>query len=402
MEKRKDQPIMSKIAQIAERLLQEVPSVKKLAKFTQPTDYDFLQKLYQGARLNLKEKYPNKAQTKVLDLYPGFSLSSLALYETLSPQQQLLLDTNEKFNEFVDQNLEMVKTAQQPLKSDGNKFKYYYSQLPELQNLQHAHLNPYQWATYSTITNHDISTNKTVDPERAIFLPTKQDTNKPHDEFLIHGNLTGLVCARYSGEALLMQLYGCVHRQNWMQRFGKIRMLFWVREATALKLIARPGDVGRSKASLIAETFTNTSLIAVNKATVEEPKSKRYVLHPELLAKHNPVIFSDNEAKVVTEDKERIALIEIEPTAFPSFDFEQWDYVTRQLFVLHNHPLTTSISTLGPGAKEWILPRFPKEYHDLKPTQLSREMFSEIYEIFLNWPFKPDINLDFLDIYQDV
>ncbi|KAL6950864.1 hypothetical protein ACO0QE_000146 [Hanseniaspora vineae] len=393
---------MSKIAQLTESLLQEVPAVKKLAKFTQATDYHFLQKLYQGKRLNLKDKYPHRGETKILDLYPGLGFPSLALYETLNPKQQLLLDTNEKFNEFIDKNLQMVKTAQQPSKSDGNKFKYYHTQIPELSNMQHAHLNPYQWATYSTITNNDIATNKTVNPEKAIFLPSQKNTDKLHDEFLIHGNLTGLVCARYSGEALLMQLYGCVHRKNWMQRFGRAKMLFWVREATALKLIARPGDVGRSKASLIAETFTNTSLVAVNKNTVENPKSKRYALHPELIAKHNPVIFSDDEAKIVTEDKERIALIEIDPVTFPSFDFEQWDYVTRQLFVLHNHPLTASISTLGPGAKEWILPRLPKEWHDLKPTQLSKEAFLKIYEIFSKWPFKPDINLEFLDIYQDI
>lgn len=149
------------------------------------------------SKLKLKDTYSDVNKLKVLDLYPGPAQHSVVLNNYLKPSQHVLMDARPDFVKHI---------RALSLESNGN--------------LQLYNRDPYDWQSYTNM----------IEKEK-LFVPTKQPQDAIHKEFLVMANLTGMI-----GEGLFMQWLACIGNKNWLQRFGRVKMLVWVQESTALKL----------------------------------------------------------------------------------------------------------------------------------------------------------------------
>lgn len=236
--------------------------------------------------------------------------------------------------------------------------------------------DPYDWSTYSNL----------IDEER-IFVPEVQSSDHINDKFLTVANVTG-----EGSEGLIMQWLSCIGNKNWLYRFGKVKMLLWMPSTTARKLLARPGMHSRSKCSVVREAFTDTKLIAISDAN--ELKG----FDSQCIEEWDPILFS--AAEIWPTKGKPIALVEMDPIDF-DFDVDNWDYVTRHLMILKRTPLNTVMDSLGHGGQQYFNSRITdKDLLKKCPIDLTNDEFIYLTKLFMEWPFKPDILMDFVDMYQ--
>lgn len=294
-------------------------------------------------KLKLESQYKSK-ELQVVDIYSGPAVQSAMLTERLHPKKCVLFDDRRKFAELYQQVL------------DGNG------------PIVHYNKNPYKWESFLELTEQD-----------KILTPSFQARDHIHDEFLVTANLTNK-----KGEQLYVQYLQCVANQNWLQRFGLVKMLVWIPSQTAKKLFAPFSNKDRNRITLLSEMASNTKLITTSEASL------KYFL-PESLSKFDPVIIPSKEPH--TED---LSLVEINPRNH-NLDLDNWDYVTQKLMILKSQPIGDSIEVLGHGAKDWFSPRLRPELLKKKPYEMTYMEINEIAECFALWPFKPHILIDFYD-----
>lgn len=244
--------------------------------------------------------------------------------------------------------------------------KNYISTLPQGHTFQHIPSNPYNWKSYLKITE-----------DEPILQPGFETRDHIHSKLLLTGTI--------NDEGLLMQWFACLGNQNWMQRFGSVRMLMWVPEASAIKLLADPGLVTRGKCSIVRETFSDTKILAVadTKRLLKFPQSR--------LEKDSPLLYQESD---VSGPKNPLALLEINPKDHEVQDMLSWDYVTKNLMILKRKPLSDSIRNLGPAADVFFLEHLPRDMLEKSVNKLTAEEFIEITRVFDLWPFKPDVLID--------
>ncbi|SCU92869.1 LAME_0F01838g1_1 [Lachancea meyersii CBS 8951] len=310
-------------------------------------------------KLKLSKTYPKLDKLKVLDLYPGPAQHSAIFNNRYRPAQHVLMDMRPDFVKHISGLLEQDKTDK-----------------PAMQLYRH---DPYDWKSYTDLTDAD-----------KILVPPRKGPEAIHDEFLIMANLTGMI-----GEGLFMQWLACIGNRNWLQRFGRVKMLVWLQECTAVKLLAKPGDHLRSKCSLVTEAFTDTKLVA----TMSNKKTGTSNFSEDLMAEHQPVMFSPQD--VWLPSGKPLSLLEINPRDH-RIDLDNFDYVTKHLLILKSTPLYESLDSLGHGGKEYFR-QVIKDQNLLEkcPKNLTLSDFLYCTELFDKWPFKPDIYLDFIDVFQD-
>ncbi|SCV05896.1 LANO_0H17568g1_1 [Lachancea nothofagi CBS 11611] len=308
-------------------------------------------------KLKLATVYPEPNKLKILDLYPGPSQHSAILYNRCKPAQHVLMDARPDFVKHISQFI--TENSQ------------------HAQGFQLVTLDPYDWHSYTEL----IDRNK-------VMVPSHKGREAIHNEFLVVANLTGMI-----GEGLFMQWLACIGNCNWLQRFGRVKILVWVPESTALKLLAKPGDHLRSKCSVVTEAFTETKLVAVMKNKTETS------FNSSLLEKHRPVMFESKD--VWMPSGKPISLLEIDPRDH-KVDLDNFDYVTKHLLILKSTPLYDALESLGHGGKEYFCSVIGDDRLLQKcPKDLTVSEFIYCTEIFDKWPFKPDIYLDFIDVFQD-
>ncbi|AMD18550.1 HBL352Cp [Eremothecium sinecaudum] len=295
-------------------------------------------------KLALEKQYPDTSKLQVVELYPAVGMSSLAFHEVYKPKLQVLMEPKLSFGKLIKSHLELISSI-----------KLY----PK---------HPYLWESFISLIE-----DKTIVVE-------KQSRDHIHDSFLIMGNLTDK-----SGEQLYMQYLQCVGNRNWLQRFGLVRMLFWVRHKTAIKILAPLHSGKRSRCSLMTEAFTNTKLVATTDQNIKEYDER-------VLKEHDPVIFSDQ--------KDDYALVEICPKEH-NIDLDNWDYCIQRLMIMRSTPLRDTLEILGHGASEYLRPRLKDTLLSLRPMDLTVEDFSTIAREFANWPFKPTSLIDFYEPTED-
>ncbi|SCU84515.1 LAFA_0D10374g1_1 [Lachancea sp. 'fantastica'] len=312
-------------------------------------------------KLKVSKLYPHSDRLKVLDLYPGPSQHSAVFYNRYKPTQHVLMDSRPDFvkhiSEFIVHN-KGCESAMQLYKHD-----------------------PYDWQAYTDLIEVD-----------KILTPSTMGRESIHDKFLVMANLTGMI-----GEGLFMQWLACIGNRNWLQRFGRVRMLVWVQQCTAVKLLAKPGDQLRAKCSLVTEAFTETKLLAA--ATNTKKLSGNSKISESMLAEHQPVMFEQQD--VWPPSGKPICLLEINPKNH-TIELDNFDYVSKHMMILKSTPLFDSLDSLGHGGKEY----FREVVKDQKllakcPKDLTLHEFLHITELFDKWPFKPDIYLDFIDVFQE-
>ncbi|QLG73603.1 hypothetical protein HG535_0F01130 [Zygotorulaspora mrakii] len=303
-------------------------------------------------KLNLQKTYGNFQDTKILDLYPGPAQHAAIFYNRFRPEQYTLMENRTDFFDYL-------------------KTEYSNSEL------QLAEKNPYEWSSYTDL----------IDNEKQ-FVPDKQPLTQINNRFLVTANLTNA-----SHEGLVMQWFTCIGNRNWLQRFGRVKMLVWVPTPVAAKLLASPGSNARSKCSVVRETFTETHLIALSNTKECE------MFHETEFEQMSPIVFPNTDVWQVRD--KGIALLEINPTAH-QVDLDNWDYVTKHLLILKKTPLKESLDSLGHGGKDYFnLKITDKNLLEKSPGQLTSVEFIYLSKLFDEWPFKPDIYMDFVDVYQE-
>jgi transcription factor 1 len=290
-------------------------------------------------KLQLNKFY--KEDVKVLDVYPNNLVFSTSLYNNLRPSQYVLMETRKDFLQHIKQYLETIKTIEH--------------------NFQLAPLDPYVWKSYLKLTEED----KTITPEF-------QTRDHIHTNFLFTGNV--------SEEGLLMQWLACLGHQNWMIKYGNVKLLLWVPEASAIKITAPPSSPARAKCSVVTQTHSYCKLIAIQSAA----RKKKF--SAEVIERDDPLIIDG----AAFSSASPMTLLEINPKDVPVNDIYSWDYVVKSLMISKTLPLIDAVNNLGPGAEQYFSQRMSKKLLQTKIKDLSSDAFLEITTHFDNWAFKPD------------
>ena len=330
-------------------LLDNISSFYKSSFLVNPAVYE---KIFD--KLQLQKTYGDCKELKVLDIYPGPGQQSLIFNEKFRPKQHLLMDDRPKFTKFWKNHLQSS-------------------------HLQMSTLNPFDWESYLMLIDY-----------QKIFQPEKQPRSHINDKFLVMANVTD---KKYEG--LIMQWYNCIGQKNWLQRYGRVKMLIWVPTSTAIKLLAKPGFKARSRASLVAETFTESSLIAMT----DDTEVKK--MDPEVMQEHNPILINHNDTVPNKKLKIPMALLSVSPRDF-NVDKENWDYVTKQLMIQKITPFKDSVESLGPGGKDYFIKQINSdEFMERSPGSFTAQEYIKLTDIFSKWPFKPDIFMSFFNPNQE-
>ncbi|CDK29712.1 unnamed protein product [Kuraishia capsulata CBS 1993] len=281
------------------------------------------------SKLNLNYQNP-----LIVDLYSGVNGFAFALHEHLKPRKHILMEDHAKSNEYLSQVLEKLTPEER------DKFVL-------------SKLSSFNWSAYTQLEGEGI-----IDPD---FV----SRNQIHPSFLIHGNL-----CYPRGEALLMQFYTCLQDRNWLQKYGRVRMLFWTTDDTAAKVIPK---LKKKRMGFIAEKFSTTKLIAMS----DKSKTK------------------DDDA-VLFEHPEPLCLIQVEPKNVET-RVAEFNIVSKKLCNFGNSPVRNAISTLGAGAPAYFGETVPERILDNKVIDLTLEELDVIVEAYWRWPFKPMEGVQYMD-----
>ncbi|KAH3674437.1 hypothetical protein WICMUC_003274 [Wickerhamomyces mucosus] len=282
---------------------------------------------------------------KILDVYSSNLIFSTVLHNKLKPEQHVLMEHRPDYATFAEK---------------------YIQALPNGHTFQHQALNPYNWKSYLQLTGED-----------GILQPGIQARDHIHSKFLF----TGYV----HDEGLLMQWLACLGNRNWVHKFGNVRMLIWIPESSAIKILATPGKSTRGKCSIVREAFSDTKILAA----AESSRLKKFP--KEVLDRDSPLFFSEKD---LSGPKNPMTLIEIDPKAHDINDMLAWDYVTKNLMILKRKSLEESLKNLGPGADIYFKEKISDATLKKAVASLTANDFKEITREFELWPFKPDILID--------
>lgn len=330
-------------------LLDNIPTFYKSSFLVNPSVYETI-----FQKLQLQKVYKDCNDLKVLDIYAGPGQQSLIFNEKFRPKQQLLMDNRPKFTNFWETHLK------------GS-------------HLQLSTQDPYSWESYLMLMDY-----------QKIFVPETQDRGHIHNKFFVMANVTD---KKYEG--LIMQWYNCIGQKNWVHRYGRVQMLVWMPTATAVKLLAPPKSSARSKASLVAETFTESKLIAITDDTAATKMDKL------ILQQHDPIMIKHADTVPNKRPQIPMSLLLITPRNV-TFNKDNWDYITKQLMIQRKTPFEDAAEALGPGGREYFTQVLQdKNFMSRNAASFSAEEFILLTDIFTNWPFKPDIFMSLFDVDND-
>lgn len=293
--------------------------------------------------------------TTIIDAYPGAGVWSSALHEIVKPKKHILLEPAPKLVKFLEDNVTPASIA-----SGEVVIK------PE---------DPFRWGTFTSLVSDKV------------YEPIKlTDRSRINPNLLYTANLTSI-----QGEQLCFQYLNCVMNQSWLQNYGRVRMLFWIRHSTAQKLLARAGNKHRGRVSVQAETCTTSKLLIGSRLESDTTSDVEGAGADVLL--HDAKDFYPEATKT-----SQFALVQIDPHEKPVENIDYFEYVIRTLFILKSRPLHEAISILGPGASQDLITKIKDEaLLNKAPTEMTVEDFATVTRVFAMWPFKPDVLHDFYD-----
>lgn len=349
------------------RLLQHfnsLPKFKSVYNYKYLSDAETVQKLID--RMDLRSKYPHsEGNLDIVDIFPGTGLfSSMVNYE-LKPKNHVVLEKERD-------NVSIWKSRLKLLEENGNK-----------ENFRFCNMDGYDWETYTSIIK-----------DQKIISPVVQDRSKVHDELLILANLT----APSSGEPVLAQWIQCCAYQNWLQKYGRVRMFIFVRHASSLKFLASSTFLKRNRAALKRDIYTESSLLALSDIVEENQASPGEGFDPSLLFEQQPLVFHNGAVAPTPGD---LSMIEIVPRKeLDDLNIFDVDYLCQSLMYKSHMTIKECLSMVAPGASEALSDKIPPEILRKKPRQLSREEFLQIYKVYTVWPFRATFE-DTVDILME-
>ncbi|KAK9466389.1 ribosomal RNA adenine dimethylase-domain-containing protein [Lipomyces arxii] len=299
--------------------------------------------------LGLKNVYKD---AEIIDCNPGCGVWSKVLNEELNPKTHLLLEPME------------------------NYYKWQKDYTKDFKHAKTVQVDPYKWRVYSLLEQYGA------------FKPKIVPASDFNTELLVTGNFTNV-----QGAQLVSQFITCIAYRSWLQKFGRVRMLLWVRDAVASKAFAGP-DGHRGKMSALVELFADIEAIASTEeyaTATQRAKLKLLTSMPELV-----------QAKVRLESEDShphgpLVLLDIRPKAKREWedkiDMHSMEYILRNLFITPRATFHESIDNLGPGAREELKGPLGHLY-DTPTRKLTSDDLVEIFFAFEGWPFKPKYLFD--------
>lgn len=313
-------------------------------------------------KLDLKSKYPGEVD--IIDIFSGYGLfSSMVNYE-LKPRKHVIIeDTKVNVGHWTERIQHLKETT-------GNK-----------ENFILYPKNGYNWDTYDALITRD-----------KIIEPKYQSRDKPHDELLIIGNITP---AKF-GEPLFAQWIMCCVYKNWLQKYGRVRMLCFVPDSTAMKFMSGASFSKRNKSSVKREMFTDGKLIGITAhPDYTEPDGLGY--DPRLIVRDQPVEIPIKDTLPVLSS---LALLEIVPRDLAADNVEMYEHITKALFYNSSQKVIDSLSHLGPGAKEDLALVIPNEILQKSTKNVAGHEWKVIFDAYEKWPFKPSFS-DTIEFLQE-
>ncbi|EGV60497.1 Mitochondrial transcription factor 1 [Yamadazyma tenuis] len=306
-------------------------------------------------KLDLKKKYPKSNSLNIVDIFPGFGLFSTMINQELRPKKHILMEETKVCIPHYEGLFELLQKD----KKYNDSFVLY----PK---------NGYKWESYETMVNED----------KLLEINTQSEDNI-HDELLIVANMLTLTY----GEAVFAQWLACSAHKNWLQKYGRVRMICVLPEVTAQKFLSGPSFFRRNRSSIKRDLFTDTKLIAINEMEGDNYAPDGYGYDPNLLVKDQPVIVP---LTTIYPAPTRMAVVEVNPKQTVDINTDYLDYIAQILMYRRTHPLQEALKYLSPGAEEDLGPKL-KHLLEKTPRDLTSEDFHELVKAFESWPFKPSL-----------
>lgn len=328
------------------------PAVKKIPHgFRYPAQPGPCQKIID--KLDLKAKYPSGANLDIVDLYAGYGLFSTMVNYELRPRTHVIVENTRNFAPMWKDRIDSLQESTQ----NAENFVLY------------PH-DPYDWLTYDHMVNRDN-----------VVSPLFQPRTKVHDELLIIAN----AASSTFGESLFAQWLMCALYHNWLQKYGNVRMLCFVPEASAMKFTLHPGFPKRNKTAAKLDLYTDTRLVAVTELEDGFPACLSGY-DPRRFLKDDPVLFPLDATLPLNKP---FALFETVPKDCDSPNIDYYEHVLKNLFFVKRAIVRDAIGMMGPGAADDLIPLIPQHLLDRQVVSLGVEDFQKIIDVFLKWPFKP-------------
>lgn len=309
-------------------------------------------------RLDLKKKYPGAVD--IVDIFPGHGLLSLMINYEVKPRNHVLVDLGAEVARAWKERISHLEAT------TGNS-----------ENFRLLERSGYTWDTFDTILH-----------ELKLILPQTQSRDHVHDELLIVGNVT---MPKY-GEALLLQWMACTVHRNWLQRYGRVRMVLTTPEVTAQKFLLGPNFYKRNRLLIKRAMYTETRLVAVLEP--EEGLAAGHDYDPNLLVADQPLVVPK---KQISPPGGALAVMEMVPRGpegmdFASLNLDLLEYVVQILmYKLMTQTVMEGLAQLSPGA-EVLAEKLPERIVESSPRSLLTEDFLEIFRVVDAWPFKPSLS----------
>lgn len=324
-------------------------AVKRLSSRRNLNNYKLGVKVVQA--LGYPQFYNEKLN--ILDMYCGTAVFSAALHNELKPAKHIMLEPFVSYRQWLASLV------------DANP------------NLHHEREDPFRWSTFLQLE------------EKFGFRPETVPRSQVHDSLLFAGNLL-----HPQGEQLVTQYINCIANQSWIERFGRVRLLLWMRSSTAEKLVAGPGERFRHRISCQTESCCETRVVLHTKPAKLPSNYPEKLLNP--LLPFNEFNHKKDLSGSSTVGQYDASLVELTPKEHQVKHIDEFDYVILKLFLLKSRPLSVCLNNLGPGASEDLGPQLQDIIH-LSPQQLTLADLERITAAFVMWPFKPDTLTDFYD-----
>lgn len=306
--------------------------------------------------LKLPQKYPSsKGNLDIIDVFSGYGMLSTMINYELQPRNHIIIDDTKDNKQVWEKRISFLE------KNTGNKEKF-----------QYFHMDGHAWETYDTLIN-----------KSKVLTPSIQPKTQIHDELLIVANLT----SNKMGESLFAQWIQCCACGNWLQKYGRVRMLLLLREATTMKFLAGPGFSKRNRTALKRDVYTDSKLIAISDAQLESGGVPGDVFDPNLLVKDQPIILPTTSVSPHGGD---LSIVEVLPRGdLAGLDINAMDYLAQILMYRSLNAVEEGLAAIAPGAAEDLGPKLPKEILLKLSRQLTREDAIKIHDAYNNWAFKP-------------
>ncbi|CAN3363355.1 mitochondrial transcription factor 1 [Diutina catenulata] len=323
---------------------------------------------------------PEKCQQIIdkLDLPSKYSPGNLDIIEAFSPT---FLFSSMVNRELRPRRHVVMVSARQAVNRWTSAIDHLRQTTGNVENYSLYPHDPYQWSSYTSLLQE--------------MAPPKQDMSKIHDELLFVAN----VSSPSWGESLMAQWMMCCAHRNWIQRYGRVRMVMTVPEQTAQKFMAGAGFGKRNKSAVKCEMFTKTRLLAITTPTMDIGfrEYPGFGYDPRVVVRDQPVLLTGDE---IRPQNSSFAMVEFEPRAVECpEDFELYEYIMQQLFINKDRPIGEMLSRVALGAED-LASEIPAEILAKGANRLSVEEWDTLWTAFSNWPFKPSV-LDTYDMSID-